>query len=381
MTDSVSSSNPQSDPTANVLANYGRFSQRFVSGQGSWLTDDRGDRYLDFLAGIAVNALGHSHPDLTAAISKQAGTLLHTSNLFNIAPQEAVATALCAQGAGDRVVFCNSGAEANETAFKAMRLWGNVKYEGRKQRIIAADQGFHGRSLGSLSLTGRPEYHKGFEPLFPVEFVPYGDAAALAEIMADDVAGVILEPLQGEGGVNVPPADYLQKVRDVCDKHESLLCIDEVQTGVGRTGKFFCFQYSDIQPDCVSVAKGLGGGVPIGACAMREEVAELFVPGTHGSTFGGNHLACAAAEVVIDHVCAAGFLDRVLVAGERIRQGLTEVFGDSLQEIRGQGLLIGAVITDMPKNILALALEEQLICGTAGGGVLRLAPPLNVSDD
>ena len=366
---------------AHVLGNYGRFPHRFVKGDGTWLTDDKGDRYLDFLSGIAVNAIGHGHPHLVKAIQAQAETLLHTSNMFNIIPQEQLADRLCELGAGDRVFFCNSGGEANETAFKAVRLWANVKHEGRKSKIIAAESGFHGRSLGALSLTGRPEYHKGFEPLFDVTFVPYGDADALAAEMGDTVAGVFLEPVQGEGGVHVPPDGYLQEARALCDQHQALLCIDEVQTGIGRSGRFFCFQHSGIQPDIVQMAKGLGGGVPIGAVGLREEVAELLKPGTHGSTFGGNYLACAAANAVLDIVCEDGFLERVELAGQRLRDALPGIFGDRVVEVRGKGLLIGAQVTDMPKTMLKHALDAGLICGTAGGGVLRLAPPLTVSDD
>ncbi len=369
------------DPNAHILANYGRFPQCFVKGEGSWLIDDQGERYLDFLAGIAVNVIGHGHPHLVKAIQDQAATLLHTSNLFQIKQQQELADRLSALGAGERVFFCNSGAEANETAFKAVRLWANVKHEGRKAKIIAAENGFHGRSLGALSLTGRPEYQKGFEPLFNVEFVPYGDVDAMNSAMGNDVAGVFLEPLQGEGGVNVPPDGYLAAVRALCDEYEALLCIDEVQTGIARTGKMFSFQHANIQPDVVQMAKGLGGGVPIGAVAMSQAVADLLVPGTHGSTFGGNHLACAAANAVLDIVCAEGFLERVNLAAQRLRDGLPGIFGDQLVELRGQGLLIGAQITELPKSMLKHCLDAKIVCGTAGGGVLRLAPPLTVSDD
>ena len=369
-----------SNRDAHILGNYGRFPQRFVKGEGTWLIDEQGRRFIDCLAGIAVNVIGHGHPHLVQAIQDQAATLLHTSNLFNIPQQERLADRLCALGAGDRVFFCNSGGEANETAFKAVRLWGNVKHGGRKTKVIAAESGFHGRSLGALSLTGRPEYHKGFEPLFEVTFVPYGDIDAMVRAMGPDVAGVFLEPIQGEGGVHVPPRGYLQAVRSLCDEHQALLCLDEVQTGIGRSGKFFCFEHSEVKPDVVQMAKGLGGGVPIGAVGFREDVAELLKPGTHGSTFGGNYLACAAGNAVLDIVCADGFLDRVQVAAERLRSALPEIFGDCIEEVRGRGLLIGVQLKDMPKTILKHGLDAGIICGTAGGGVLRLAPPLTISD-
>lgn len=369
------------DADAHVLANYGRFEQRFVKGDGCWLIDDQDQRYLDCLSGIAVNVVGHSHPHLVQAIQKQAAMLLHTSNLFHIEPQQRLADRLSEQGAGERLFFCNSGAEANELAFKALRIWGHKRHEGRKHKIIAAENSFHGRTMGALSLTGRTDYHKGFEPVFEVTFVPYGDSKALSAAMDDSVSGVVLEPVQGEGGVNVPPDDYLQQVRGLCDQHEALLAMDEVQTGIGRSGRFFAFQHSGIQPDLVQMAKGLGGGVPIGAVGMSAAVAELFTPGTHGSTFGGNYLACAAAHAVLDLVCADGFLERVTAAGERLRAGLTAIFGDDLIDLRGMGLLIGAEVRDMPGTMLRHCLDQQLICGTAGQGVLRLAPPLTITED
>ena len=229
----------------NLVANYTRQPVRFVCGHGCWLEDDRGRRYLDALSGIAVNALGHGHPALTAAITTQAGQLLHTSNLFHIGPQEKLGAAICAHCFGDRVFFCNSGAEANEAAYKLVRRWGNVVHAGRKPRLIAAEGSFHGRTIATLAMTGNPAYHQGFEPLPAVDFVPYGDAAALETALSDDVAGLFLEPIQGEGGVRVPPSGYLARARELCDQHQILLCFDEVQTGTGRTGMMYAHQYDD----------------------------------------------------------------------------------------------------------------------------------------
>jgi acetylornithine/N-succinyldiaminopimelate aminotransferase len=365
--------------SAHLVANYARFDVEFVRGDGCWLEDTRGRRYLDCLSGIAVNALGHAHPTLTAAIAEQAGTLLHTSNLFRIGVQEELAERLCQHSGLDRAYFCNSGAEANECAVKVARLWHSQVHDGRKPRLIAAEHSFHGRTIGALSITGTPAYRQPFEPLLAVDFVPYGDAQALATAMGDDVAAVFLEPLQGEGGIIVPPAGYLGEARALCDQHQSLLILDEVQTGIGRTGRFLGCQWDDVRPDMLCLAKGLAGGVPIGASLMREELAALLKPGTHASTFGGNHLACAAGKVVVDTVCAPGFLTNVNEVGEYLRQGLAQLFPG--KEVRGRGLLCGVALGQPPRELLAACLEQGLVCGAAGKDVLRLAPPLILSRD
>ena len=339
---------------------------RFVRGDGVWLEDDQGRRYVDALSGIAVNAIGHGHPHLTAAISEQAGQLLHTSNLFHIGPQERLAERLCERTFGDRVYFCNSGAEANETVFKLLRLWCNQVHGGSKPRIIAAEGSFHGRTVGALSMTGTAAYRDPFAPLPAVDFVPYGDVDALVAAMGPDVAGVVIEPLQGEGGVAVPPAGYLAAVRRLCDEHDALLCFDEVQVGVGRTGALFCHQLDDVSPDCMQLAKGLGGGVPIGATVMTDRCAELLVPGTHASTFGGNHLACAAANAVLDIVDDPALLANVRERGDQLQAGLRALFGDRAVEVRGRGLLVGVELPEPPAPIMAGALEHGLVVGAAG---------------
>jgi predicted acetylornithine/succinylornithine family transaminase len=363
-------------PCPHLVQNYARTDVRFVRGEGCWLIDDRGRRYLDAFGGIAVNLLGHGHPGLVAAIAKQAATLIHTSNLYHNPQQEALAARLCGQCFGPRAFFCNSGTEANECAYKVVRLWGNQVHGGRKTRLIAAEHSFHGRTIGALSLTANPAYRTPFAPLPPVEFVPYGDAAALAKAVGDDVAGVFLEPLQGEGGVHVAPAGYLARARELCDRHQALLVFDEVQCGMGRTGKLFCHQYDGVFPDVMTLAKGIAGGVPMGAAVMTEACAALLKPGTHASTFGGNHLACAAALAVLDQLLAPGFLDGVTARGAQLADGLRRLFGS---EVRGRGLLLGVQFDADPKPLVAAALECGLVVGTAGGNTLRLAPPLIIT--
>ncbi len=370
-------------PHSHLVQNYGaRMPVRFVRGYGCYLYDDQDRKYVDCLAGIAVNVLGHNYPALSTAIRDQVGQLIHTSNLFHVGPQEELAAMLCAKSFADRAFFCNSGTEANEAALKIARLWGNVKHKGAKTRLIAAEGAFHGRTLGALSLTANPAYKKDFEPLIPVEFVPYGDAAALEAIMADDVAAVFLEPLQGEGGVRVPPEGYLKRVRELCTQHESLFVLDEIQTGIGRTGTVFAYEQEACEPDIMTLAKGLGGGMPIGAVLMREELADLLQPGLHGTTFGGNHLACAAANAVMKEVCNPYFLENVMRRGAWLREALVELFGDRAVEVRGRGFLIGVQLQadDPVAALVATCLENGLVCGSAGGNVLRFAPPLTMGE-
>ncbi|MDA3961073.1 MAG: aspartate aminotransferase family protein [Planctomycetota bacterium] len=364
-----------------LVQNYGRWPIRFVRGEGSWLIDDRDRRFLDCLSGIAVNALGHGHPGLIQAIRDQAGKLLHTSNLFHIGPQEQLARQICEASFAERVYFCNSGAEANESALKLVRLWGNVVHEGRKGRIIAAEHSFHGRTIGALSLTGNPAYHAGFEPLLPVEFVPYGDPEALAQAMGPDVAGVFLEPLQGEGGVIVPPPGYLAKARELCDRNEALLVFDEVQVGCGRTGRLFAYQQDNVVPDIMTLAKALGGGVPIGALCTTSELSALLRPGTHASTFGGNHLACAAGCAVMRELTKPGLLAEVRHNGEWMIEQLGSLFGAKATAVRGRGMLLGVrMAEDGANRVLATAaLNHGLVVGTAGDNVLRIAPPLTIT--
>ena len=362
-----------------LTPNYRRNDLCFTSGAGVWLHTATGERYLDALSGIAVNALGHAHPALTKAICEQAGQLLHTSNIFRIAPQEALAELLCAHSFAEQVYFCNSGAEGNEAAYKLARLWGNQVHEGRKPRLVAAEGGFHGRTIGALTVTANPAYRDPFAPLPEVTFVPYGDAQALAEAMDDQVAAVWLEPLQGEGGVRVPPAGYLAQARALCDQHQSLLVFDEVQVGCGRLGTLFGYEGDGVSPDIMVLAKGLGGGVPIGAMLTSKDLGALLVPGTHASTFGGNHLACAAGCAVLGELLRPGFLTQVQERGAQLAAGLERLFAGRCRAVRGRGLLWGVALPEAPGPLVAAALAHGLVCGVAGDNVLRLAPPLVIS--
>jgi acetylornithine/N-succinyldiaminopimelate aminotransferase len=362
-----------------LVQNYGRQDVRFVRGSGCWLEDEAGRRYLDGFAGVAVSTLGHAHPALVRAVAEQAATLLHTSNHYHHPLQERVATRLAALSGLPRAFFCNTGTEANEAAVKLARLW-SLQHGRSKPRLVAFEGSFHGRTLGALALTHTPKYREPFAPLAAVDFVPFGDAAALERAMGPDVAGVFLEPVQGEGGVHVPPAGWLRSVRALCDRHGALLVADEVQTGVGRTGRMFAYQHEGILPDVLCLAKALGGGVPIGAVVMSEAVAALLKPGLHGTTFGGNQLACAAAEAVLETVCAPGFLERVAANGERLRAGLARVFPEAVQ-VRGQGLLIGVQLPADPAAIIRAGFDQGVVVGPAGGNVIRLAPPLIISAD
>lgn len=367
-----------------LVQNYGRFPLRFVEGLGAWLTDDQGRKFLDAFAGIAVNVLGYRHPGIVQAICRQADTLLHSSNYFHNAQQERLAELLVQSSFAGQVFFCNSGTEANEAVFKLFRRYSHKVYGGTKPRILAAVGSFHGRTMGALSLTHTAAYRDGFEPLFPVDFVPYGDKAALEKAMRPDVAGIILEPIQCESGVTVPPPGYFAAVRELCDLHGALLAVDEVQTGIGRTAKTFCFEHEGIVPDLMSLAKGLGGGVPIGAVVMKPSLAALLIPGTHGTTFGGNHLACAVGAVVMETIQRPGFLTGVAMKGQKLRGILETVLGNLASgPVRGRGLILGIpLIESRPvKGLIEACQRRGLIVGLAGGNVLRLAPPLTITDE
>jgi len=360
-----------------LVQNYRRQDVRFVRGQGCTLWDDRGRSFIDAFAGVAVSALGHAHPALVTAITQQAGQLLHVSNHYGIVQQEALAKKIVQAGFPGQVLFCNSGTEANECAYKVVRLWGNITHGGRKTRMIAFEGGFHGRTLAALSITANPAYREPFAPLPTTTFVPFGDITALTAAMGDDVAGAFLEPVQGEGGVNVPPAGFLAAVRQLCDKHQTVMVVDEVQTGIGRSGKMYAWQLDGVTPDIMTLAKGLGGGVPIGAAVLAPAYAALLKPGLHGTTFGGNPLACAAANTVVDTVLAPGFLAAVAARGEQLRAGLAKVFPG--QTVRGCGLLLGVQLASEPGALVKAALEEGLVVGPSGNNTLRLAPPLIIT--
>ncbi|GGL09088.1 acetylornithine transaminase [Mangrovihabitans endophyticus] len=351
-----------------MMDNYGTPPLGLVAGSGAVLTGEDGRQYLDMLGGIAVNALGHAHPAVVSAVSTQIATLGHVSNLYVAEPPLALAELLLAlAGRPGRVLFCNSGAEANEAAFKLSRLTGRT-------HVVATEGGFHGRTMGALALTGQPAKADPFRPLpGEVTHVPYGDVAALADAVTGDTAMVVLEPIQGENGVVVPPAGYLAEARRICTAAGALLAVDEVQTGVGRTGHWFAHQADGVEPDIVTLAKGLGGGLPIGACLAFGRAGELFRPGAHGTTFGGNPVACAAALAVIRTIAGEGLLDNVKRVGEQIRRG-AESLG---LQVRGAGLLLGIVLgSDTAAAVAARLRAGGVLVNPVQPGVLRLAPPL-----
>lgn len=355
-----------------MMDNYGTPPLALVRGEGSVVWDEAGRSYVDLLGGIAVNALGHAHPAVVAAVSKQIATLGHVSNLYVAEPPVALAELLLAlAGRPGRAFFCNSGAEASEAAFKLSRRTG-------RSHVVATEGGFHGRTMGALALTGQPAKADPFRPLpGDVTHVPYGDVDALAAAVTDATAMVILEPIQGEQGVVVPPTGYLAAAREITARHGALLALDEVQTGIGRTGHWFAHQAEGVEPDIVTLAKGLGGGLPIGACLAFGPAADLFGPGSHGTTFGGNPVSCAAALAVLGTISAEGLLDHVKRVGERLRRGIEALGHPLVSHVRGAGLLLGVVLTAPASRAVAVAaLEAGFLVNPIQPDVVRLAPPL-----
>ena len=368
-----------------IMPTYGRLPVSFERGEGAYLFDSDGNRYLDALAGIAVCGLGHAHPAVTDAIQRQAGTLLHTSNLYEIPLQTQLATRLCEISGMDNVFFANSGAEANEAALKIARRYGNERGIENPQ-VIAMDGSFHGRTMATLTATGNRKVHAGFEPLLG-GFIraPYNDITAITNIAANNngVVAIFVEPVLGEGGVQIPNDDYLPKLREICDDQNWLLILDEVQTGNGRTGRYFAYQHSNILPDTVTTAKGLGNGVPIGVCLARGTAAETLVAGTHGSTFGGNPLSCAAALAVITELTDGGVIQRAAELGERIKSGLANRLAglNHVRDIRGKGMMIAVELNNPCTDLIQQALSKGLLLNVTTDTVLRLLPPLNLTDD
>jgi len=374
-----------------IMPTYASLPVRFVKGEGAWLWDDKGNKYLDALSGIAVCGLGHAHPEIATAISEQAHTLMHTSNLYYIDKQEKLADKLCQLTGMNDVFFSNSGAEANEAAIKIARRFAHSKNIA-DPIIVTMNNSFHGRTLATLTATGNPKVKEGFAPL-PAGFcqVPYNDISALESIAALEVLGersgnvvaVLVEPIQGESGINIPDADYLNRLRALCDKNDWLLMLDEIQTGIGRTGTFLASQQNGITADVVTLAKALGNGVPIGACLTHGKATGLLTAGSHGSTFGGNPLACAAALKVIEIIER----DQLAVRAKQLGEQMAAAFKLKLQtcehvvEIRQKGLMIGIELTNACTELVNKALDEQLLINVAGGNTVRLLPPLTISDD
>lgn len=369
-----------------VMSTYARQDIVFARGEGSWLYTTSGDQYLDFGSGVAVNALGHAHPRLIAALNAQAAKLWHTSNLYRVEGQEALADQLTELTFAEKVFFCNSGAEACEGAIKLARRYQFVSGHPERWRIITFRGAFHGRTLATLAAGGNDKYLEGFGPEADgFDHVAFGDHEGLEKAIGPETAAIMIEPIQGEGGIRTVPKQCLIGLRELCDKHGLLLVLDEVQTGVGRTGKLFAHEWAGIAPDVMAVAKGLGGGFPVGAILATSEAAKGMTAGTHGSTFGGNPLAMSVASAVLEVVTEPGFLDGVRDRALRLKQGLAglkDQFPDLVEDVRGEGLLTGFKLKArvQPAEVVKAALAEKLLLVGAGDNTVRVLPPLNVTD-
>ena len=370
-----------------LMNTYMRQPVTFTKGEGVWLWDTTGEKYLDALAGVAVNGLGHAHPKLVATISEQAAKLIHVSNVYQIAEQDALADKLCAISGMDKVFFCNSGCEANEASIKLARLYGHNKGISSPE-IIVMDKSFHGRTMATLSATGNRKVQAGFEPLVSGFIrVPYDDVDAVKQVASSNpnVVAILVEPVQGEGGINIPKdsSAYLETLRQICDAHGWLLMVDEVQTGIGRTGTWFAFQHTSIMPDVMSLAKGLGSGVPIGACLARGKAAEVFVYGKHGSTFGGNPLACAAGLATLAAIEDEGLCAHAEKMGELIKLGFQTAFADTpaVKVVRNAGLMIGIELDRPCGELVKMALAAKVLINVTADKVVRLLPPLVITQD
>lgn len=363
---------------------FGRYQMVMDHGQGCRVWDNEGNEYVDAFAGIAVNSLGYNHPVLVKAIADQAAKVMHCSNLYYTEIQ-AKALRMVAEATGmDRIFFANCGAEGNEGAMKLARKYG-VSKSRSKYKIISAQESFHGRTFDTLAATGHDYYHVGYGPLSPGHvLVPYGDLAALEAQMDDDVCAVLLEPIQGEGGVNVPSDEYLQAVRALCDKHDALLIFDEVQTGVARTGKWFGYMHSGVKPDVLTFAKGIGGGFPVAGFAVPERLAHVFKPGDHGGTFGGNPLACAAVYATLTTIKSEGLVDKVAEKGEYFMGELRKLqakYPDKVTDVRGRGLILGMQVVGEGKPVVESCLANHVIVNCTAGNVIRIVPPLIISKE
>jgi acetylornithine aminotransferase len=367
------------------MSNYSRLPVSFVRGEGAWLWDTEGARYLDALSGIAVCGLGHAHPAITRAICEQATQLLHTSNVYGIPHQQALADKLVQLSGMENVFFCNSGTEANEAAIKLARLYGNQRGIS-VPTIVVMEGAFHGRTLAALTATGNRKAQAGFSPLVEGFIrIPYNDIEALhmlATQQGNNIVAVLVEPVQGEGGVVVPAADYLNQIRAICDQNDWLMMLDEIQTGIGRTGKWFAFQHNGILPDVMTLAKGLGNGIPVGACLARGKAAGLFQAGSHGSTFGGNPFACKVALTVLESIENENLLPRIQALSARFMQGLQTALADvaAVKVIRNHGLLMGIELDRPCGELVKLALAEHLLINVTAEKVIRLLPPFILSD-
>jgi acetylornithine/N-succinyldiaminopimelate aminotransferase len=370
--------------TSHIMPTYTRLPVTFTHGQGAWLWDEHNNRYLDALSGVAVCSLGHAHPAVHKAICQQSEKLLHTSNIYRIAVQEQLANQLTEKSGMDNVFFSNSGAEANEAAIKLARKYGHERGIANPA-IIVMEKSFHGRTLATLSATGNAKIQQGFEPLVEgFVRVPYNDIPAIQQAIAENnnIVAVLVEPVQGEGGVNIPASDYLNQIRALCDEHELLMMLDEIQTGIGRTGKFLAFQHNGILPDVCTLAKALGNGVPIGACLARGKAATMLTAGKHGSTFGGNPLACSAALAVLATLDAENLIELASQKGQQIAEGLKAVLQTNphVVDIRYKGMMIGVELDKPCAELVQLALEQQLLINVTNEKTIRLLPPLIINE-
>ncbi len=365
-----------------IAETYSRFPVVFVKGQGPYLWDENGEKYLDFASGIAVCSLGHCHPDVTRAIQEQAATLVHTSNLYWTEPQIELAQQIVANSFAERVFFCNSGAEAVEAALKLARRRGHDLKGPDCYEVICLEGSFHGRTLATITATGQPVYQRGFEPLVPgFVHVPPNNLEALRNAVTKRTCAILLEPIQGEGGVVVLDEEFLHEARRLCDQHDLLLMFDEVQVGMGRTGTLFAYEQTGVCPDVICLAKALGNGLPIGAMASTQEVMKHLPPGSHASTFGGNPVACAGAKVVMEILTSPGFLKGVKERSEYLKQGLDELaseFGEKIEEVRGRGFIQAVVLRDADPGLGMRLFEKRVLALLGHGRILRLLPPLIV---
>ena len=375
---------PNSAHASHLLPVYARVDLAFERGEGAWLIATNGERYLDFTSGVAVNALGHAHPHLVEAVTEQARKLWHVSNLYRIPEAERLAGRLCAASFADVVFFANSGAEAMECAIKMARKYQSVSGQPERYRIITFEGAFHGRTLATLAAGGQKKYLEGFGPVVEgFDQMPFADLEATKRAIGPETAAILIEPIMGEGGVRVVPPEFLRALRRLCDEHGLLLVFDEVQTGVGRSGQLFAYQQSGVSPDIMALAKALGGGFPLGACLATAEAAKGMVAGTHGSTFGGNPLAMAAAGALLDVVLADGFLERVRRTALILKQKLAEIRDRHpavIAEVRGEGLLVGLRAVVPSSQLVDELRAEKMITVAAGDNVVRLLPPLIVSE-
>lgn len=364
-----------------VLNTYSRFPLALVKGQGTYLWDANGKQYLDFVSGIAVCALGHSNQELIKVIKEQAQTLWHISNLYWNEPQVLLAEKLVNSTGLGKAFFCNSGAEANEAAIKLVRKYFYRKNEAGRNEIISFKKSFHGRTMGALTATGQDKYHEGFKPILPgFLYADYNNLSSVEALVSDKAAAIIVEPIQGEGGINSAQPGFLRGLRDICNREGILLIFDEVQTGLGRTGELWAYEHYGIKPDILTLAKALGGGIPIGAMIASDEAATGFAPGDHAATFGGNPLSCAVANRVLDIIGQEEFLDNVSKMGSYLAKSLKDIGDSRIVDIRGRGLLIGVEFTYEVRDLINLAVEKGLLLVAAGPNVVRFVPPLNVNE-